>query len=497
MCKTFFMIMVLFPILAGGQIAPARWGEPANVMQPIATSQPLGSVAMELPFSEESGTVAHDISGQGNDATFCTSGSAPVWQAEGGVTLATAHGSLYSCLDTPLQTWGSVFILACPYAGPMPSTYLDPGAKQYVQNGLWGATTGTDGMDFTGDPLGTAIYGMELTLQYPPQHTFTGPTYSTQINGGCHVFAATLGNPVTLGYDHLYVDGEEQPYGAQAADASYSATAGHYQIGCVLGCSGGNNNFQGELEYVVASEESYDGAEVAAESAYIWEQVAARGAGQFPYSNGTENTILAIGDSLTSGYLGTSPNWPFLMETNTSYTIFDLGVNGMLAGDIAAMWPERENGYLSPAGKQYCHIWSGTNDAARGYAAETIWAALVEQGRACAAAGGIPIVATMISRQNLEVQKNGLNALIRAGWQAEGFAALDDLAAIPDIGADGAWANLTYFQTDGVHLTGPNGKCDQSNGYAIVCNAASGVINALDAHSERLPRRQRLFSPRR
>jgi lysophospholipase L1-like esterase len=488
------MLAVLSPIVAGAQTGP--WGEPAQIVPPVMTSQPLSGVTMELPFMEGSGTVAHDISGQGNDATFCTTGSAPVWQPEGGVTLATVNNSEYSCFDTPLQTWGSLFVLACPYAGALPSSYLDPGAKQYVQNGLWGATTGTDGMLFTGDPWGTAIYGMALTLQYPPQHTFAGPTYSTRVNGGCHVFTATLGDPVTLGYDHLYVDGDEQPYAAQAADAPFAATVGHYQIGCVIGCSGGNNNFQGELEYVVASEEPYDAAEVASESSYIWEHVASRGVAQFPYGSGTGNTILAIGDSLTSGYLGTSPNWPFLMQTNNSYAILDLGLNGILAGDIAAMWPERENSYLSTAAeRQYCHIWSGTNDASRGFAAETIWAALVQQGRECTAAGGIPIVATMISRKGLDGQKNALNALIRAGWQEEGFAAIDDLAANPDIGADGAWADSTYFQSDGVHLTGPNGLCDQSSGYAIVCNAASAVINALDANGERLPRRPRLFSP--
>ena len=105
MVKTLCMLAVLSPIVAGAQTGP--WGEPAQIVPPVMTSQPLSGVTMELPFMEGSGTVAHDISGQGNDATFCTTGSAPVWQPEGGFVASeraiVAHATLAQAAGAELH----------------------------------------------------------------------------------------------------------------------------------------------------------------------------------------------------------------------------------------------------------------------------------------------------------------------------------------------------------------------------------------------------------
>jgi lysophospholipase L1-like esterase len=78
----------------------------------------------------------------------------------------------------------------------------------------------------------------------------------------------------------------------------------------------------------------------------------------------------------------------------------------------------------------------------------------------------------MISRRGYDTQKNQLNALISAGWTsfAGGYC---NLAGVPQIGADGAYANTTYFNADGVNLT--------DAGYVLVAQAVQPVVNGMIA----------------
>lgn len=444
-------------------------------------------------MSEGSGTVAHDISGNGNDATFCTSGSTPIWTAAG-ISLNEASGSTKSCLDTPLTTWRSLFLYACPYAGAFPNTVLDPAANWMSAGSLWGATTTTDGLGFSGSPYGPTFYGILPALVWFPGN-LNLITQGVQVTGGCHVYAVTLGSPTDNTVDRFYVDGDETEYGqwgveqanSQGQNADLATTSGHYQLGCVARCNAGNLMawFEGQIDYAVVGSQYYPAEDVAAETNYMQRLVTMRGIPSYPYGANSGNSIVTIGDSLTAGYRGTVPGWYGLLQTNQSYNVTSLGLASMWAQDMVAMWPQRENSYFSPlATKQYCHIWAGTNDIyVGGNTPAQVWTALQALAQECIAAHGIPILATMISLNGFDKQRDQLNQLIYAGWQNAGFAALDDLAAIPQIGADGAYANPTYFTDDGVHLTGPNGACDMTTGYGIVCNSLSKVINQLDAEA--------------
>jgi len=441
-------------------------------------------------MDEGSGTVAHDISGNGNDATFCSSGSTPVWTSSG-ISLNEAAGATQSCLDTPLTTWRSLFVSACSYAGAYPNTWLNPSANWMSAGNLWGATTETDGLGFAGSPYGATFFGVMPTFVYFPGGLNT-ITQSVQINGGCHVYAATLGSTADNTLDRFYVDGVETEYGqwgveqpnSQWQNADLAPTAGHYQIGCIDSCEPKNLApwFEGEIDYQVVGSQYYSADEVTQETNYIQRLVTPRGGGTFPSGEFTGNSIVGVGDSLTAGDFGTIPGWYALLKTNESYNVTSLGLAAMWSQDMVAMWPERENSYFSPlATKQYCHIWAGTNDFFAGNRTPAeVWQSLTALGQECLAAGGIPILATMISSVGHDAVRDQLNVLIYAGWQQAGFVALDDLAAIPQLGADGAYQNTLYFQADGTHLTGPNGVCDTSTGYGIVCANLSAVINQLD-----------------
>src|SRR5262249_41231009 len=80
------------------------------------------------------------------------------------------------------------------------------------------------------------------------------------------------------------------------------------------------------------------------------------------------------------------------------------------------------------------------------------------------------IVGTLTSRTGQDVNKNIYNALIRTNWPqfADGLA---DIAADSRIGADGAYANTTYFNADQIH---PN-----DTGYTIMAGIVQTAITNL------------------
>jgi hypothetical protein len=109
-------------------------------------------------------------------------------------------------------------------------------------------------------------------------------------------------------------------------------------------------------------------------------------------------------------------------------------------------------------------VWLGTNDcafggggantAANGQAAYANLAYALRQMRlhGSTSMNQKLIIASMISRTGLDTCKNGINTVMRQQWSAiaDGFA---DIAADPNLGADGANANSTYFQVDAIHPT--------------------------------------------
>jgi hypothetical protein len=93
-----------------------------------------------------------------------------------------------------------------------------------------------------------------------------------------------------------------------------------------------------------------------------------------------------------------------------------------------------------------------------------------------------PIIATMISRRSSDPAKNLLNALIIQNWRATTSAAINDIAEMPALGADGANAGTGCFFGDYTHLTGPGtGTCYNGlSGYSVVAKTVTDTINYID-----------------
>jgi hypothetical protein len=119
--------------------------------------------------------------------------------------------------------------------------------------------------------------------------------------------------------------------------------------------------------------------------------------------------------------------------------------------------------------------WGGTNDLAGGATAAATFANLQTYVNARLAVGWSVVVVTCIDRGdvNINVPRAAYNTLIRAayGGGAVPRVALADAAANANIGANGANANLTYFDAGGVDLT--------PVGYAIVAQVVAVAIASL------------------
>jgi hypothetical protein len=127
-----------------------------------------------------------------------------------------------------------------------------------------------------------------------------------------------------------------------------------------------------------------------------------------------------------------------------------------------------------------------TNDIYFGYSASQVWSFVQKLGNDARSAGCIPIIATIPSGDGSETARQAYDALVRANWKTAGFAALDDVAAYPALGASNAHTNTACFNGDGIHLTGPGaGSCYASlSGYGLLARNLGNVINMLDGSTE-------------
>lgn len=181
-------------------------------------------------------------------------------------------------------------------------------------------------------------------------------------------------------------------------------------------------------------------------------------------------TVVYVGDSLTYGvneadypynHYITLPTWngfPF-EETN-------IGVGGLTVYQMKARMAQYHNVlYHQKSPLNISVILGGVNDLAianGAHSPQELYSVMAEFCKHAKQLGWRVVVMTMISGdngpENFDTSKNIYNGLLCSTWTD--FAdLLIDLAAEPNLGADGAYANATYFH-DGVHLT--------NTGYALV-----------------------------
>lgn len=169
--------------------------------------------------------------------------------------------------------------------------------------------------------------------------------------------------------------------------------------------------------------------------------------------DGYSNTFIADGDSLTHG-VPNMVSWPnFLTSFPQGWLNLNIAVSGSTTTDVLARAPANVDALFKTAGKNIVVIWAGTNDGPLGgLTPAQSWSNLSAYGDLVRGTGFKVIVVPMISRNGWDSYKNSLNALIYADWPNH-FDAIADVAANANLGADGAYANSTYFLADGIHTT--------------------------------------------
>lgn len=189
-------------------------------------------------------------------------------------------------------------------------------------------------------------------------------------------------------------------------------------------------------------------------------------------ATGTTNILVTDGDSITE-YNVYQP----LLSLTETFSIQNTAVSGRTLQQMQeAAFTSVDPLYSTKNRYNVDVIFGGTNNFYFSQSLAETYDSLLAYCASRRLAGYKVIVVTMMSRvgtglggATLDSFKNSYNAIIRARWPefADGLA---DVASNPNLGADGAYANLTYF-TDGVHPT--------TAGYTIIAGIISNTINRL------------------
>lgn len=192
-----------------------------------------------------------------------------------------------------------------------------------------------------------------------------------------------------------------------------------------------------------------------------------------PVSEPAELLIICDGNSITSPRRGYT-DWPYTLAIMTSIPTVNVAVSSNDIADCRSRAGVAVDRLVGLSDETWVIIWEGTNylrttgnvqecyDQHVAYCQERRAALRQAQrpvgGRACR---GRVLIGTIISREPTNAiytleQRHEFNDLLRQGWPS--FAdGLLDFASIPELGADDAWMNPTYF-FDGIHLADPGSE---------------------------------------
>jgi hypothetical protein len=457
---------------------------------PPATGLLAQYLLIDCTFSN--GGTCPDTSGNGNNAVIAgsavTNGSWGAYLNPGNPYAGLGTGQ-YINLPTADNS-GNLFIVNFQtYLGPLNSGTTSASGQWNVHPTIMGSN-GFSTNDWA--VTGGGSFG------YSPSDAYFAP--NIVYNGGTSFRDQTLvphgGFPITMAFysgapNRFWINGVEQGYVSQYGSA-FPAVSTYLALGGYPG--GGNSfNFQGTIGMAMVYNTAVTGTAldglVKQLNSYVNSIVSPRPGYPIPQSSQTGVTnLLWAGDSISCGLFALGTTVQQYLALNNPYTVINSCLSSVDAHSIAPLFQARNGQYLglpystltgSGVTPSKCVIWLGTNDMTSGYTAQSTWANLVAIGQQCHQDGAQSVIMTMISRNGFDPQKNALNTVIRQNWKSSGaFDMLADVAEVPLLGADGAYANTTYF-TGGVHLF--------TAGQQLVAPPVSNAINYMDGSSDSAP----------
>lgn len=441
------------------------WAAPATLAA-SATSLRTGVMA-DYDFMQGSGSALVDKSGSGNNGTLGSGANAPAWTDTGLAFALPQNVALPAALNT-----ARTFYLAA-YIKPLPTDAASYTYNQFPM--LVGSSLGANGLN-----LLTYQQGDGGTWAFAPS-IFAGgysTTASTHLLAGFHIFAYTLGTG-SGDPDHLYVDGVEDPtYTGQGWSAGLQ-TSGNLLLGASNAGLFGSSGLNGTMYRAVFLSGEDTAAQVKTTSAGILNDLRSRNGIDFtpPVTPTGKATLFAIGDSITYGLnVATSAAWPsnLSLANQPAYSVVNYGIPGATLSGIlgSAPWREGTKCTSSSATPSVAIVFAGTNDiASTGIAPRSAFNAMAADIKALKQSGCVVFAATMLSRTgtNVDANKDAFDTLILEQAKLAGADGVVDFAANPLLGADGASANTTYFQSDAIHPT--------VAGHTLLAQAASNTLN--------------------
>lgn len=158
--------------------------------------------------------------------------------------------------------------------------------------------------------------------------------------------------------------------------------------------------------------------------------------------------LVTDGDSITAG-TGDTP-YPGLLSVPATWSVSNVAISGQI---LAVAFPAATTVVdplfnRRPRAFNICIVWLGTNDIEAGTTPAATYALLTQYIQARKAVGWKVITATMLSRKNIETQKNQYNTLVLANTAGADLV-VDFTGTV--LGCDGCSTNLTYFGPDQIH----------------------------------------------
>lgn len=430
------------------------------------------------------GSTLSDISGQGNNGTVGTTAPGCGTNSDGLSYNMGFNSSSYVNLPSAVnadETW-------C--AGALFPTYNGPDDNTGTETPDYGIVLVSDDFNaygygwFSGE--GGITGYQNLYFPFTVNNALGRETVASGGQAGFHTWCYIQGQSANSTTDRLFIDGQESlnynTQGRAGAQTSGNLRLGRSKSG--PGALWSNLSFY----YLAGWSAQLTPAQISQASYGIAQTVAARGAQIAPYvkqyaqalTSAPFSNLIAAGDSITFGH-GATTNWPAQLVLNTSvYAVINQGISGTLASTINEYGSWRD-APLCKQGSYSCMavIFAGTNDmCVINYAPTQVLGNIESYVNQIKAAGGQAGVGTMISRAstnsgcfgaNGDTDKNALNQLIRDNAASGGYFVVD-FAANPLLGADGASANATYFQSDQTHPT--------NAGQILLGAEGSNAINA-------------------
>jgi len=459
------------------------WAAPAATVGSTTVSGATvsGTATADYNFLQGSGSVLTDTSGNGNDGTLGTGAAAPSWTSTG-LSFAPGQGVSLPATLNGTQT----FVLGI-YINPLTSGPQTNNPYPVLLTSSLSSAGGFNLMYQMTDATGNFI-----NLTYAPT-LFVNANHRTDapnLLSGFHVLAVTLGTGGSS-LDHVYIDGVEVAnYRLQGASAGVQ-TSGNLFVGSSGLSTWTGSGFNGTFYRLRTYATQLAATDVATVSAAIRNEIASRGVLTSPQQLGFAKPQLhAIGDSITNG-AGVAAPWSSLLSLvrQPAYTVTNWGITGVGLQALNGSEPNRvAERCQTNSGPALALVLAGTNDfqLGNGTTATAVMGSLMGEVQVLKQAGCKVFVGTMISRggndmsgTNYDAQKDAYDGLILSSAKTGGADGVIDFAADPRLGADGANANSTYFQSDTIHPT--------QAGQALLAAAASNALNYAYGYNDSNP----------